>query len=100
MEFHQDDNEGVFTHSSYDDVLDSSSLPVYSVGAEADTNNMDSTYVVSPIPTHRIHKDLPKAQILGDPRSAVQTRGKLHKGQGEHLVSYVQKQRRTNHKDF
>ena len=79
MEFHQDDNEGVFTHSSYDDILDSSAIPNYNVGAKADTNNMDSTYAVSHIPTHRIHKDDHKAQILGDPRSAVQTRGKLHR---------------------
>ncbi|GJW65146.1 putative ribonuclease H-like domain-containing protein [Tanacetum coccineum] len=32
-----------------------------------------------PIPTVRIHKDHPKGQILGDPTSAVQTRGKIQK---------------------
>ncbi|GKC12394.1 putative ribonuclease H-like domain-containing protein [Tanacetum coccineum] len=37
----------------------------------------------------------------GDPTSAVQTRSKLHKSSGAHaFVSYVQKQKRTNHKDF
>ncbi|GJX42360.1 hypothetical protein Tco_0257350 [Tanacetum coccineum] len=46
------------------------------VGAVADFNNMDNTIAVSPIPTLRIHKDHPKGQILGDPTSAVQTRGK------------------------
>ncbi|GJX67675.1 putative ribonuclease H-like domain-containing protein [Tanacetum coccineum] len=42
-------------------------------------NNMDNTIAVSPIPTLRIHKDHPKGQILGDPTSAVQTRGKIQK---------------------
>ncbi|GKF21585.1 hypothetical protein Tco_0070223 [Tanacetum coccineum] len=47
------------------------------VGAVADFNNMDNTIAASPIPTLRIHKDHPKGQILGDPTSAVQTRGKI-----------------------
>ncbi|GJV98690.1 ribonuclease H-like domain-containing protein [Tanacetum coccineum] len=46
---------------------------------KADFNNMDNTIAVSPIPTLRIHKDHPKGQILGDPTSAVQTRGKIQK---------------------
>ncbi|GKA33598.1 putative ribonuclease H-like domain-containing protein [Tanacetum coccineum] len=48
-------------------------------GAEAYFNNMDNTIDVSPIPTLRIHKDHLKGQILGDPKSAVQTRGKIQK---------------------
>nr|GEZ65830.1 ribonuclease H-like domain-containing protein [Tanacetum cinerariifolium] len=36
------------------------------VGAEADTNNMESIISVSPIPTTRIHKDHPISQIIGD----------------------------------
>ncbi|GJZ93682.1 hypothetical protein Tco_0665885 [Tanacetum coccineum] len=38
---------------------------------------MDDTINVSPIPTLRIHKNHPKDQILGDPKSAVQNRGRL-----------------------
>ncbi|GJT92881.1 hypothetical protein Tco_1081726 [Tanacetum coccineum] len=49
------------------------------VGAEADFNNMDNTIDVSPIPTLRVHKDHPKGQILGDPKSAVQTGRKIQK---------------------
>ncbi|GJT73826.1 putative ribonuclease H-like domain-containing protein [Tanacetum coccineum] len=49
------------------------------VGAMADFNNMDDTINVSPIPTLKIHKNNPKDQILGDPKSAVQTRGKIQK---------------------
>ncbi|GJR43547.1 putative ribonuclease H-like domain-containing protein [Tanacetum coccineum] len=71
------------------------------VGAETDFNNMDNTIAVSPIPTLRIHKDRPKGQILGDPTSAVQTRGKIQKASSaqQALVSYIHKQNRTNHKD-
>ncbi|GJS57005.1 putative ribonuclease H-like domain-containing protein, partial [Tanacetum coccineum] len=49
------------------------------VGVEAGFNNMDNTIDVSPIPTLIVHKDHPKGQILGDPKSAVQTRGKIQK---------------------
>ncbi|GJU69139.1 putative ribonuclease H-like domain-containing protein [Tanacetum coccineum] len=63
-------NDGIF-NGAYDDDED--------VGAVADFNNMDNTIAVSPIPTLRIHKDHPKGQILRDPTSAVQTRGKIQK---------------------
>ncbi|GJR69388.1 putative ribonuclease H-like domain-containing protein [Tanacetum coccineum] len=63
-------NDGIF-NEAYDDDED--------VGAVADFNNIDNTNAVSPIPTLRIHKDHPKGQILGDPISAVQTRGKIQK---------------------
>ncbi|GJW33612.1 putative ribonuclease H-like domain-containing protein [Tanacetum coccineum] len=62
-------NDGIFSRA-YDDE---------DVGAEADFNNINNTIDVSPIPTLRVHKDHPKGQILGDPKSAVQTRGKIQK---------------------
>ncbi|GJV06917.1 putative ribonuclease H-like domain-containing protein [Tanacetum coccineum] len=62
-------NNGIFNRA-YDDE---------NMGTVADFNNMDDTINVSPIPTLRIHKDHPKDQILGDPKSAVQTRGKIQK---------------------
>ncbi|GJW02044.1 putative ribonuclease H-like domain-containing protein [Tanacetum coccineum] len=85
-------NDRIF-NGAYDDDED--------VGAVADFNNMDNTIAVSPIPTLRIHKDHPKGQILGDPTSAVQTRGKIQKASSaqQALVSYIHKQNRTNHKD-
>ncbi|GJV63987.1 ribonuclease H-like domain-containing protein [Tanacetum coccineum] len=43
-----------------------------SVGAEADFNNMEPSTVVSPIPITRVHSIHPKAQIIGDPKSAVE----------------------------
>ncbi|GKB61823.1 ribonuclease H-like domain-containing protein, partial [Tanacetum coccineum] len=71
------------------------------VGAVDNFNNMDDTINVSPIPTLRIHKDYLKDQILGDPKSAVQTRGKIQKASlaQQALVSFISKQNRTNHKD-
>ncbi|GJT64634.1 putative ribonuclease H-like domain-containing protein [Tanacetum coccineum] len=84
-------NDGIF-NGAYDDE---------DVGVVVDFNNMDNTIVVSPIPILRIHKDHPKGQILGDPTSAVQTRGKIQKASSvqQALVSYIHKQNRTNHKD-
>ncbi|GJU61657.1 putative ribonuclease H-like domain-containing protein [Tanacetum coccineum] len=45
---------GIF-RSAYDDEY---------VGVEADLNNLETTMSVNPIPTTRIHKDHPKAQII------------------------------------
>ncbi|GJY49977.1 retrovirus-related pol polyprotein from transposon TNT 1-94 [Tanacetum coccineum] len=89
-DIYENPSEGVFTSSSYDDE-----------GAEADFTNLETTMNVSPIPTSRMHSIHPKTQILRDPTSAVQTRSKVNKNSGAHaLVSYIQKQRRNNHKDF
>ncbi|GJT81183.1 reverse transcriptase domain-containing protein [Tanacetum coccineum] len=65
------------------------------VVAEADFNNMEFSTIVSPIPTTRVHSIHPKDQIIGDPRSIVQTRGITKKSSREHaMISYIQKQRR------
>ncbi|GJY98289.1 hypothetical protein Tco_0515199, partial [Tanacetum coccineum] len=48
---------GIFG-SAYDDEY---------VGAEADLSNLETNMSVSPIPTTRIHKDHPKAQIVTPP---------------------------------
>nr|GEZ32153.1 hypothetical protein [Tanacetum cinerariifolium] len=91
---------GIFT-SAYDDDLDIFTSLVQSVGAEADFNNIESSTVVSHIPTHRVHIDHLKDQILGDPQLAIQTRRMEKKSYGAHaFVSYIHKQRRTNHKDY
>nr|GEX69496.1 retrovirus-related Pol polyprotein from transposon TNT 1-94 [Tanacetum cinerariifolium] len=62
-------------NSAYDDDLDIYISPVQSVGAEDEFNNMESFAIVRLIPTHKMHIDHPKDQILGDPKSAVQIRG-------------------------
>ncbi|GKE57968.1 putative ribonuclease H-like domain-containing protein, partial [Tanacetum coccineum] len=76
---------------AYDDV---------DVGAEADLNNLETTMNVSPIPTTRIHKDHPKVQIIRDINSATQTRRMTKISEELAMVSYIKKQRRTNHKDY
>ncbi|GJW62257.1 ribonuclease H-like domain-containing protein [Tanacetum coccineum] len=87
---YQNSTDGIFTTSSYDDE-----------GAVADFTNLETVVNVSPILTSRIHSSHPSALILGDPTSAVQTRSKVNTSSGAHaFVSYVQKQKRTNHKDF
>ncbi|GKB05579.1 hypothetical protein Tco_0833774, partial [Tanacetum coccineum] len=82
--------DGIFTNSSYDDE-----------GAVADFTNLEPVVNVSPITTSRITSIHPPTLILGDPQSAVQTISKVTKSFGAHaFVSYIQKQRRNNHKDF
>ncbi|GJW35777.1 ribonuclease H-like domain-containing protein [Tanacetum coccineum] len=80
---------GIF-ESAYDDEY---------VGAEADLSNLETNMSVSPIPTTKIHKDHSKAQIIGEVDSAVQTR-RMHKQNEAGLITFINKQRRTNHKDF
>nr|GEU65149.1 ribonuclease H-like domain, reverse transcriptase, RNA-dependent DNA polymerase [Tanacetum cinerariifolium] len=83
-------SNGIFTSASYNDE-----------GVVADFTNLESTINVSPIPQSRIHYIHPITQIFRDLTSAVQTRSKVNKSSGAHaLISYIQKQRRNNHKDF
>ncbi|GKC82857.1 putative ribonuclease H-like domain-containing protein, partial [Tanacetum coccineum] len=96
-------NTGIFGSDYDDDDLDTYNSPYADqvVGVEANFNNMEPSTIVGCIPTTRVHSIHPKDQIIGDPRSAVQTRGMTKKSYGEHaMISYIQKQRRSNHKDF
>nr|GEY74576.1 hypothetical protein [Tanacetum cinerariifolium] len=67
-------------------------------GAEADYNNLETVISISPIPSTRIHKDHPKEHIIREVNSAVQTR-KMAKQNEAGLISFINKQRRTNHKE-
>ncbi|GKF72551.1 hypothetical protein Tco_0208665 [Tanacetum coccineum] len=66
---------GIFGNAYDDHDLETLNTPYadQSVGAEADFNNMEPSTVFSPIPTTRVHSIHPKAQIIGDPKSALQT---------------------------
>ncbi|GJX62012.1 ribonuclease H-like domain-containing protein [Tanacetum coccineum] len=66
-------NNGIFTNASYDDE-----------GAVTDFTNLETIVNVSPIPTSRIHSIHPSTQLLGDPKSALQTRSKVNKSSGAH----------------
>ncbi|GJS07004.1 putative ribonuclease H-like domain-containing protein [Tanacetum coccineum] len=86
--FHKSET-GIFDEASYDEE-----------GVITDFNSLPTEIEVSPTPTLRIHNIHPKSQILGDPKSAVQTRSKVQQKSGAHaLFSFIQKQQRNNHKD-
>ncbi|GJY23211.1 putative ribonuclease H-like domain-containing protein [Tanacetum coccineum] len=71
------------------------------VGVEADLNNLETTINFSLIPITRINKDHPIELIIRDLHSAPLTRRMSQQNLEEHcLVSYINKQRRTNHKDY
>nr|GEY26007.1 hypothetical protein [Tanacetum cinerariifolium] len=57
-------------------------------------------FIVSHVPTTKIHKDHPKKQIIRDLLSALQTRRMTKTSQERAMVSYIKKQKRTNHKDY
>ncbi|GJR34575.1 putative ribonuclease H-like domain-containing protein, partial [Tanacetum coccineum] len=89
-DIYKNPTDGIFTNStSYDE------------GAVADFTNLETVVNVSPIPTSRINFIHPSTLILKDLQSTVQTRSKVTKSSGAHdFVSYIQKQRRNNHKNF
>ncbi|GJU46218.1 putative ribonuclease H-like domain-containing protein [Tanacetum coccineum] len=89
LEFFHKPTQGIFNEASYDDE-----------GMITDFNNLPTEVAISPIPTLRIHNIHPQSQILGDPKSAMQTRSKVQNQSGAHaLISYVQRQQRNNHID-
>ncbi|GJX45055.1 ribonuclease H-like domain-containing protein [Tanacetum coccineum] len=67
--------KGIFVEASYDDE-----------GMVYDFNNLPIEVAVSPIPTIRIHNIHPQIQILGDPKSSVQTRSRVHQHSGAHAL--------------
>ncbi|GJZ36298.1 putative ribonuclease H-like domain-containing protein [Tanacetum coccineum] len=72
--------------------INSSSEPVNTEGVVTDFNSLPTEIEISPTPTFRIQNIHPKSQILGDPKSAVQTRSKVQQKSGAHaLISYLQK---------
>ncbi|GKE81798.1 putative ribonuclease H-like domain-containing protein [Tanacetum coccineum] len=72
-EIYNNPTNGIFTNASYDDE-----------GAVVDFTNLETIMNVSPIPTSRINSIHPSTLILGDPKSAVQTRSKVTKSSGAH----------------
>nr|GEV82672.1 retrovirus-related Pol polyprotein from transposon TNT 1-94 [Tanacetum cinerariifolium] len=61
------------------------------LGAEADTNNLYSSTVVSPIPTTRVHKEHPKELIIGDLNLNTQTRRMVNFSEETAMVSVMGK---------
>ncbi|GKF01167.1 hypothetical protein Tco_0028090, partial [Tanacetum coccineum] len=72
--FHKPET-GIFDEASYDEE-----------GVITDFNSLPIEIEVSPTPTLRIHSIYPKSQILGDPKSAMQTRSKVQNKSGAHAL--------------
>ncbi|GJU88087.1 hypothetical protein Tco_1300510 [Tanacetum coccineum] len=72
--------KGIFDEASYDDE-----------GMVHDFNNLPTDVPVSPIPTLRIHNIHPQSQILGDPKSSVQTRSRVQQTSGAHALEEPKK---------
>ncbi|GJW20523.1 ribonuclease H-like domain-containing protein [Tanacetum coccineum] len=72
--FHKPET-GIFDEASYDEE-----------GVITDFNSLPTEIEVSPTPTLRIHSIHPKSQILGDPKSAVQTRSRVQNKSGAHAL--------------
>ncbi|GJV33831.1 putative ribonuclease H-like domain-containing protein [Tanacetum coccineum] len=93
--FHKSET-GIFDEASYDEegvITDFNSLP---------TEIESKKEKILTVNKRRRFPQLilSKSQILGDPKSAVQTRSKVQNKSGAHaLLSHIQKQQRNNHKD-
>nr|GEW68309.1 hypothetical protein [Tanacetum cinerariifolium] len=70
-------DDGVSKRSNNDD-QDKTDSSTQDVGAEDDTNNLELSTVVSPIPTTKVHKDHPKEHIIEDLNLETQTRRMLN----------------------
>ncbi|GJX20427.1 putative ribonuclease H-like domain-containing protein [Tanacetum coccineum] len=55
------------------------------------TPSVNTEVAVSPIPTLRIHNIHPQSQILGDPKSSVQTRSRVKQTSGAHALEEPKK---------
>nr|GEX86898.1 hypothetical protein [Tanacetum cinerariifolium] len=59
------------------------------VGAEADFNNLETSIIVSPIPTTRVHKDHHVSQIIGDLSLTTQTRSMIRMAKDQRRLSQM-----------
>ncbi|GJS27772.1 hypothetical protein Tco_0488392 [Tanacetum coccineum] len=72
--------QGIFDAASYDEE-----------GVVIDFNNLPTEVAISPIPTLRIHNIYLQSQILGDPKSSVQTRSRVKQTSGAHALEEPKK---------
>nr|GFC23333.1 ribonuclease H-like domain-containing protein [Tanacetum cinerariifolium] len=62
--------------SRFDDILGVPTSSDELTGVDADISNMETSISASPTPTHRIHKDHPKSQIIGPIDTPIETKHK------------------------
>ncbi|GJY17140.1 putative ribonuclease H-like domain-containing protein, partial [Tanacetum coccineum] len=74
-DIYENSSHGIFSNASYDDE-----------GVVTDFNNLETFIDESPIVKTRIHSIHHTSKILGDPKSAVQTRSKVKKGLAHALI--------------
>nr|GEY54039.1 hypothetical protein [Tanacetum cinerariifolium] len=58
-------------------------------GVEADLCNMETSILVSPTPTFRIHKDHPKSQIIGPVDTPIQTKHKSNEMEEQSFIATI-----------
>ncbi|GKD63670.1 hypothetical protein Tco_1305778 [Tanacetum coccineum] len=84
--------------------IDASTLPNADLPIDPNMPDLEDDYNVFPNDGifSGAYDDEDVGQILGDPKSAVQTRGKIQKASSvqQALVSYISNQNITNHKDY
>ncbi|GKE30019.1 putative ribonuclease H-like domain-containing protein, partial [Tanacetum coccineum] len=73
-------HKGIFDEASYDEE-----------GMVHNFNSLPTKVAVSPIPTLRIHNIHTQSQILGDPKSSVQTRSIVKQTSGAHALEEPKK---------
>ncbi|GJS80988.1 putative ribonuclease H-like domain-containing protein [Tanacetum coccineum] len=79
--------------------VNTSSHTVNTGGMKLDFNSLPIEIEVNPTPTLRIHSIHPKSQILGDPKSAVQTMSKVQNKSGAHaLLNHIKADKENNQK--
>ncbi|GKF94473.1 putative ribonuclease H-like domain-containing protein, partial [Tanacetum coccineum] len=80
LEIFNKPKQGIFDAASYDDE-----------SMVHDFNNLPTEVAISLIPTFRIHNIHPQSQILGDPKSSVQTGSRVHQHSGAHALEEPKK---------
>ncbi|GKB80456.1 putative ribonuclease H-like domain-containing protein, partial [Tanacetum coccineum] len=93
------DSESSFVYLGGRIPIDASTLP--NADLPTDLNMPGLEDVSNEIPNKGIFSRAYDDEDMGDPKSAVQTRGRIQKASSaqQALVSYIYKQNRTNHKD-
>ncbi|GJU60175.1 putative ribonuclease H-like domain-containing protein [Tanacetum coccineum] len=108
MNYHPVDNNNQANHYCQEAAANTSSTTRVNPGSTLNSASTSDPFTAAGpsfecqfYSTKRIHSIHPQNQIIGDPKSAVQTRSKVKKSSGAHaFISYIQNQQRNNHKDF
>nr|GFB85213.1 hypothetical protein [Tanacetum cinerariifolium] len=73
----------------FEDILRVTTSSDEAIGVEVDVSNMETTISASPTPTHIIHKDHPKSQIIGPVDTPIQTRHKSKELEEQSFIATI-----------